>query len=84
MYTREISKKYTISTIFEDIKGKIFIFNKENIYYIYYNNWENSMSNNYDLNNLGNILYTNHSILLLIALLILLLAMVGAIKINIK
>jgi NADH:ubiquinone oxidoreductase subunit 6 (subunit J) len=33
---------------------------------------------------MGNILYTSHSMLIILALLILLLAMVGAIKINIK
>lgn len=55
-----------------------------NVNYISYNNWNNSINENYDLISIGNILYTSHSIFIIIALLILLLAMVGAIKINIK
>jgi NADH-ubiquinone oxidoreductase chain 6 len=62
----------------------IYNLNNGNINYTAYNNWENTVIENYDLISVGNILYTNLSILLIIALLILLLAMVGAIKINIK
>jgi NADH-ubiquinone oxidoreductase chain 6 len=62
----------------------IFNVNDDKINYISYNNWESSIFESYDLISIGNVLYTSNSILLLIALLILLLAMVGAIKINIK
>jgi NADH-ubiquinone oxidoreductase chain 6 len=58
--------------------------NNKNIDFISYNNWENSVFDSYDLISIGNVLYTSSSILLILALLILLLAMVGAIKINIK
>lgn len=61
-----------------------FLTDNVNISYTAYNNWENTVVENYDLISIGNIIYTNISILLIIALLILLLAMVGAIKINIK
>ncbi len=61
-----------------------FLTDNININYTAYNNWENSVVENYDLISIGNVLYTNISVLLIIALLILLLAMVGAIKINIK
>jgi NADH-ubiquinone oxidoreductase chain 6 len=62
----------------------IFNVNDDKINYISYNSWESSIFESYDLISIGNVLYTSNSILLLIALLILLLAMVGAIKINIK
>jgi NADH-ubiquinone oxidoreductase chain 6 len=61
-----------------------FLTDNININYTAYNNWENTIIENYDLISIGNVLYTNISVLLIIALLILLLAMVGAIKINIK
>ena len=61
-----------------------FLTDNININYTAYNNWENTVIENYDLISIGNVLYTNISVLLIIALLILLLAMVGAIKINIK
>jgi len=60
------------------------IINNNNINFISYNNWNSSINENYDLISIGNILYTSHSIFIILALLILLLAMVGAIKINIK
>jgi NADH-ubiquinone oxidoreductase chain 6 len=64
--------------------NKININSDNTLSYIYDNNWENLVFENYDLVSLGNVLYSNYSILLIMALLILLLAMVGAIKINIK
>ena len=70
---------------YDNIIKKLFFFNQKDIInYMSYDNWENSIFESYDLVSIGNILYTNNSILLLLALLILLLAMVGAIKINIK
>ena len=54
------------------------------IRYSSYNTWDGSLIENYDIISIGNILYTNLSIWLIISLLILLLAMIGSIKINIK
>lgn len=54
------------------------------ISYITYNSWDGYLVENYDIITIGNVLYTNFSIWLIIASLILLLAMVGAIIINIK
>jgi NADH-ubiquinone oxidoreductase chain 6 len=72
-----------LKKLFFQIKD-IFNINDDKINYISYNSWESSIFESYDLISIGNVLYTSNSILLLIALLILLLAMVGAIKINIK
>lgn len=59
-------------------------FSLSNIKYIFYNSWEGSLIENTDIIAIGNIIYINLFIWLIISLLILLLAMVGAIKINIK
>jgi NADH-ubiquinone oxidoreductase chain 6 len=75
-----INNKYISDSIFNNI----FTYYKDNINYISYNNWNNSINEDYDLVSIGNIIYTSHSIFIILALLILLLAMVGAIKINIK
>ncbi len=48
------------------------------------NNWDVFLIENYDIINIGNVLYTNFSIWLIISSLILLLAMIGAIIININ
>lgn len=56
----------------------------ESISYVISNSWDGSMSETHDIINIGNILYTNYSIWLIISSLVLLLAMVGAIIINIK
>ena len=49
-----------------------------------YNTWDGSLIENFDIISIGNILYTNLSLWLIISLLILLLSMIGSIKINIK
>lgn len=59
-------------------------FSLSNNKYIFFNTWEGSLTENTDIIAIGNIIYTNLFIWLIISLLILLLAMVGAIKINIK
>jgi len=56
----------------------------ESISYVVSNSWDGTISETHDIINIGNILYTNFSIWLIISSLILLLAMVGAIIINIK
>jgi len=54
------------------------------ITYVVSNSWDGSIAETHDIINIGNILYTNFSIWLIISSLVLLLAMVGAIIINIK
>jgi len=64
----------------------LFNFNniENNIKYSLYNIWDGSIIENYDIISIGNVIYTNLSLWLIISLLILLLAMIGSIKINIK
>jgi len=58
--------------------------NNLNIKQSIFNIWDGSLIENYDIISIGNILYTNTSIWLILSLLILLLSMIGSIKINIK
>lgn len=51
---------------------------------ITYNNWENNLNEFNHITSIGNVMYTNYSIWLILVSLILLLAMVGAIVITIK
>jgi len=69
--------------IFESLYDLLFYLH-QSISYVNSNTWDSSMSETHDIINIGNILYTNFSIWLIISSLILLLAMVGAIIINIK
>ena len=57
-------------------------FNK--IYFVTVNNWDNNLLETNHITSIGNIMYTNYSIWLLITSIILLLAMVGAIVITIQ
>lgn len=57
-------------------------YNKLNI--ITYNNWENNMNEFNHISSIGNVMYTNYSIWLILVSIVLLLAMVGAIVITIK
>jgi len=82
-YQNTYNYENLLNKLFSQIKD-VFVTSNEKVNYISYNSWENSIFESYDLVSIGNVLYTSNSILLLIALLILLLAMVGAIKINIK
>ena len=56
----------------------------ENLYFSNYNSWDGYIIENYDIISIGNVLYSNLSIWLIVSSLILLLAMVGAIIININ
>ena len=62
----------------------ISLVNNLNIKQSIFNIWDGSLIENYDIISIGNILYTNTSIWLILSLLILLLSMIGSIKINIK
>jgi NADH-ubiquinone oxidoreductase chain 6 len=56
----------------------------ESLYFSNYNSWDGYIIENYDIISIGNVLYSNLSIWLIVSSLILLLAMVGAIIININ
>lgn len=57
---------------------------KEDLFYVISLNWDTSLVNNTQISSIGNILYTNYSIWLIIISIILLLAMVGTIVITIN
>jgi NADH-ubiquinone oxidoreductase chain 6 len=59
-------------------------FDKTNIFFVSSYNWDNYIVDILDITSIGNVIYTNYSILLLITSIILLLAMVGSIVITIK
>ena len=59
-------------------------FNAENVLFVSSYTWDNNIVNILDITSIGNIMYTNYSILLLITSIILLLAMVGSIVITVK
>ena len=65
---------------------RIFNFSNSNneILYVTSKLWDGNISENSDITSIGNVLYTNYFIWLIIASVILLLAMVGAIVITIK
>lgn len=75
-----------IDLIFKGEIHKIYDNMTENnqISYISSNTWDGNLTNNIDIVTIGNILYSNYSIWLIISSIILLLAMVGAIVITIK
>jgi NADH-ubiquinone oxidoreductase chain 6 len=52
------------------------------IYITNFNNWEGFIINRIDIMSIGNVLYTNYAIWIIMTSVILLLAMVGAIVIN--
>ena len=74
------SKKVLI--IEKEILNK-FLYN-ENIHMVTSNNWDKSLIDNIDITSIGNILYTNYAIWLILISLILLLSMIGSIVITIK
>jgi len=55
---------------------------KEDSVYVNYDTWEGFLIENIDIIAIGNVIYTNISLWLILSLLILLLSMVGAIVIN--
>jgi NADH-ubiquinone oxidoreductase chain 6 len=60
------------------------LINIKETYFTSINNWDNNITDINDITSIGNIIYTNYSIWLIIASIILLLAMVGAIVITRK
>jgi NADH-ubiquinone oxidoreductase chain 6 len=75
---------FLIGTIFIYIMNNIVNIEliESDIYFTSLNNWEGYIANRIDIINIGNVLYTNYSIWIIITSVLLLLAMVGAIVIN--
>jgi len=63
---------------------EVFYTDKTLIYYVSSNSWDGTISDVSDITSIGNIMYTSHSMWLIITSIILLLAMVGSIVITIK
>ncbi len=61
-----------------------FNFDNIKIFFISSNNWDSNLVDVTDITSIGNVMYTNYSIWLIITSIILLLAMVGSIVITIK
>ena len=59
-------------------------YNNNNIYYVTSNNWDNKLIEINDITSIGNILYTNYWLWLIITSIILLLAMIGTILITLS
>jgi NADH-ubiquinone oxidoreductase chain 6 len=83
LYYNIISSNIYYNNIIFNI-NKIKVYESSNIKHSLYNIWDGSLIENFDIISIGNILYTNLSLWLIISLLVLLLAMIGSIKINIK
>ena len=75
---------FLIGSIFIYILSKIINIEvlETDIYFTSFNNWEGFITNRIDIMSIGNVLYTNYSIWIIITSILLLLAMVGAIVIN--
>lgn len=58
--------------------------NEKSVYYVSSNSWDGTISDISDITSIGNIMYTSHSMWLIVTSIILLLAMVGSIVITIK
>ena len=58
--------------------------NNNDVLFVTSNTWDGNLAENNHITAIGNIMYTNYNIWLIIASFILLLAMVGAIVITIK
>lgn len=73
---------YNISKIFNTTSNTLL--DKSEIYFVSSINWDGALAENTHITSIGNIMYTNYSVWLIEASVILLLAMVGAIVITIK
>ena len=70
---------------YSDYLNKLHIYNNEDkISFVTVNTWDNNLAEINHITSIGNIIYTNYSIWLILTSIILLLAMVGAIVITIK
>jgi NADH-ubiquinone oxidoreductase chain 6 len=70
---------------YSDYLNKLHIYNNEDkVSFVTVNTWDNNLAEINHITSIGNIIYTNYSIWLILTSIILLLAMVGAIVITIK
>ena len=76
------NKKITLDQ--QGLQVDSFVLNAEQLKYVSSNSWDTSIVNVSDIASIGNIMYTNYSMWLIITSIILLLAMVGSIVITIK
>ena len=74
---------YNISLNQDNKKVNINTYN-ENIQFVTSNIWDGALVENNHITSIGNVMYTNYNVWLILASLILLLAMIGAIIITIK
>ena len=73
------------NNLFSFTKTNLLIYyNFANILFVSSSNWDNNIVDILDITSIGNVMYTNYSIWLIITSIILLLAMVGSIIITIK
>lgn len=71
--------------IFNNLLPKSYSFNSDNsLFFVTSNLWDGELINNDQISSLGNIMYTNYSIWLILVSIILLLAMTGTIVITTK
>jgi NADH-ubiquinone oxidoreductase chain 6 len=61
-----------------------YFYDISSIFFVSSNNWDSNIVDVLDITSIGNVMYTNYSLWLLITSIILLLAMVGSIVITIK
>lgn len=78
-----------IISFYRNISNNIFGFNKNyfnnnEVYFVTGNIWDGNLAESGHISSIGNIMYTSHSIWLILTSIILLLAMIGAIIITIK
>ena len=69
---------------YNDYLNKTFKFNDDIIYFVTSKSWDSNIAETTHITTIGNIIYTNYSIWIIITSIILLLAMIGAIVITIK
>jgi len=82
--TNSNNSTFEILAIFDWINFFSFKSNKLETYFVSHSNWDSVFVSLDQINSLGEVLYTSHSLLLIIASMILLLAMIGPICLCLK
>ena len=75
---------HILHNIFSNLNSKIFNLYNYDIFFVTSKIWDGNLIENSHITSIGNVLYTNYNMWLILASFILLLAMVGAIVITIK
>ena len=78
------TKIYSIDNDINYIVNNIYYFYKSELYFVTSYLWDGRLADTFHITSIGNIIYTNYPIWLLLTSIILLLAMVGSIVITIK